>query len=127
MKLSNHAEEQLYARYEKWGLDIVEALYIIRNLKFESDDTYRMVIIDDIPLVLICDGNEIITVYPHPVDAAEEWRDLHNDIKLLKHSNAGLRNAVNTCNGRIQKQEKYIDKLEKKLKKREKQVKEMWK
>lgn len=119
MKLSKHAIDQLNERYTSWGLDIDETISFI-HLMEHCEEKYRMVLIDDIPVVLTCDYDEVITIYPHPVDAAESYFELLSSVK-------NLRKALNSANGRVNTKQKYINKLEKKLKHREKQVKEMWK
>ena len=125
MKLSEHATEQLNERYLKWGLDIYEALNIIESLE-NMDDIYRMILIGDIPIVLICDFNEIITIYPHPLDAAENWAELIEKVKNLKSSNASLKSALTCCNRIIANHERYIRKIEKQNKHLKQKMKGMW-
>ena len=126
MKLTVHAKEQLEDRYSEWGLDLEVAINIIESTKIDSDDKYRMLLIDDIPIVLICDKDEIITIYPHPIDAAENWLNLTNKIRRLKESHKSMKNAIATCNSIIETKEKYIKKIERINKKLDRQVKESW-
>ena len=125
MKLSEHATEQLNERYLKWGLDIYEALSIIESLE-NGDDIYRMILIGDIPIVLICDFNEIITIYPHPLDAAENWVELIEKVKRQKESISSIRNALNLANNCNNKKQRYIKKIEKQNKHLKQKMKGMW-
>ena len=125
MKLSGHATEQLNERYLKWGLDIYEALSIIESLE-NMDEIYRMILIGDIPIVLICDFNEIITIYPHPLDAAENWVELIEKVKRQKESIAKIRNALNLANNCNNEKQRYIKKIEKQNKHLKQKMKGMW-
>lgn len=120
MTFTNHAVDQLYDRYEKWGLNIKEFLFYVKNLNFKDSEKYRMILFDDIPVVIICDDNEIITVYPHPVDAATEWLGLKNGAVSLRH-------ALKSANDRLSNSDKYILKLKNRILKLEQKLKRCWK
>lgn len=127
MKLSIHALDQLNDRYQKWGLNIPEAISVIESIVFDSIETYRMIIIDDIPLVLICDLNEIITIYPHPLDAAEDYFSLTDKVKNQRTSVKSLKNALGSANNCINEKQRYIKKIEKQNKHLKQKMKGMWK
>ena len=125
MKLSLHAKDQLKDRYINWGLNIDEAISSI-HLMENSENIYRMIIIDDIPIVLICDFDEIITIYPHPLDAAENWVELSDKVKRQKESISKIRNALNACNNCNNEKQRYIKKIEKQNKHLKQKMKGMW-
>lgn len=114
MKLSIHAKRQLEERYTKWGLDVNDALITISKLEF-AEDKFRMLIIDDIPLVLVCDYDEVITIYPHPIDAAESWVDMVECVRVIRKKIKIL-----------EKENRKIPSLQKKLTKAKKQLRKDW-
>jgi len=126
MKLTEHAKDQLNDRYLQWGLDIFNTLTFIESLDFEEDEKYMLIIIDNIPIVLICDFNEIITVYPHPVDAAENWMELMETVKHQKNHISNLKKALNCANYNIDEKQKHIKKIEKQNKHWKQKMKGVW-
>jgi hypothetical protein len=109
--IKDHAIGRLYKRYEKYGLDVEFAIQEIKKLTPE-DENYRLIIIDDVPIVLATHGNIVDTAYPHPFEAARDNRLFLKELKSLRYS--------------INHQDKHILKLEKKLKLANQKLRKLW-
>lgn len=112
MIMTDHATMRLKERYLKHDLDIPFALEVINSLP-ASDYNFKLVIIDDIPVLLATTGIRVDTVYPHPFDSARDYKGLMQQIYRM------ARNKKD--------QDDYIFKLQKKIDKQEKKIRSYWK
>jgi hypothetical protein len=119
MIITDHAKGRLSERYSKWGLNIKFAERFFLDLNIENPGNYEIVNIDNIPVVVVCDGDIIPTIYPHPIDMAIQTREYKQEICRLLKINSKLY-------GNLQQKEKNIGKQKTKIKLLKQKLKRGW-
>lgn len=123
MIVTEHAKTRLWQRYEKWGLNVPDAIQYLSQFSPEEYDNYILIIFDEIPIILACDEDIIKTVYPHPFDEAAQHRDLMNRNDDLHKRKNDYKNKYFALVKELNNKDKYIDKLHRKLKNQDQKLK----
>ena len=115
MIVTDHAAMRLKERYGPWGLDVKAATRFLMDLVIIDPPEYQIVEIDGILVVLVCKGDVICTVYPHPLDMAEQTREYKQQIVELLRSNSDLYKKMDRMRKKKDSAEKKVVKYKNKL------------